>query len=289
MKKSSLIFVLMVIIILATAIFFSGCAIDDKEKSDELIVAVTVLPQKAFAEAVCGDLAEVIAMVPAGYSPGNYSPSPMEMQAFSDAKIYFTIGVPTESANILPNTKDMKIVSLAEKVSAVYPDRQFSSGGRDPHIWLSPKRAKVIVETIAEQMGKLDEANADIYASNAQNYIEKLDELDAYIQQIFSEADSKTFITFHPSYGYIAADYGLEMLSLEQDGKEATALHLQEIIDIAKAKGIKVIFSQVQIDSRQPDAFAQETGGKKVMLNPLSEDYIQNMKNITMAIAEAIK
>ncbi len=77
-------------------------------------------------------------MVPAGTSPGNYEPTPMEMEAFSEAKVYFTIGVPTEKANILPEAKDMEVVDLASIVAGQYPDRLFSSGSRDPHIWLSP-------------------------------------------------------------------------------------------------------------------------------------------------------
>lgn len=287
MKKIRLLIITALLVIIFFTLLFFGCAVDDKKS--ELIVAVTVLPQKTFAEAVCGDLATVIAMVPPGYSPGNYQPTPMEIELFSDAKVYFTIGVPTEKANILPYTENMKIVDLAKEVSSVYPDRQFPSGGRDPHIWLSPKRVKIIVETIAFEMGKLDEENAGIYTATAKQFIEKLDKLDANIKQTFSDAQNKTFITFHPSYGYIADDYGLEMIALEQDGKQATPLHLQETIDIAKQKGIKVIFSQAQIDSKQPDAFAEEVGGEKIMLNPLSEDYINNLESIALAIASAIK
>ena len=258
-------------------------------KDGKIIIAVTVLPQKALVEAVCGDLGEVVAMVPPGNSPGNYEPTPMAMEKFSKASIFFTIGVPTETANILPKATDMKVVKLQEKVAAKYPDREFAPGKRDPHIWLSPKRAKTMVEVIAQEMSSLDEKNKNTYQKNAQTYIEELDKLDKDIKTTFEGVKNKKFIVFHPAYGYLADDYGLQMVELEQDGKEATPQHLQEVIDLAKKENLKVIFSQAEIDSKQPEAFAEEIGGKKVQLDPLSENYIPNLKNMTKSIVEAMK
>ena len=134
---------------LALALCLVNVPIAAGAEEERMVVAVTILPQKTMVEAVAGDLVDVIAMVPAGTSPGNYEPTPMEMESFSKAKIYFTIGVPTEKTNILPEAKDMEIVDLASIVAEQYPDRLFSSGSRDPHIWLSPKRAIVIDDEIA--------------------------------------------------------------------------------------------------------------------------------------------
>jgi len=271
--------------------FISGCSSNEttKDKDIKTTVAVTVLPEKAFVEEVCGNLVDVITVVPPGYSPGNYEPTPVEIESFSKASIYFTIGVPTEKANILPKSKNIKIVDLETKVANKYSDREFSAGSRDPHIWLSPKRAKVMVETIAQEMSSIDSKNAEIYNENAQDYLKKLDQLDSEIKAMFKDRQNKKFIVFHPSYGYLADDYGLKMYALEQDGKEATPQHLQEMIDLAKAENIKVIFSQADIDSKQPAAFAEEIGGTKEMLNPLSADYITNLRNMTKAISGAMK
>jgi len=275
-------------------LFIIGCnRTEETEKTEatyiKTTVAVTVLPQKAFAEAVCGNLAEVITMVPPGNSPGNYEPTPVEMESFSKAAIYFTIGVPTEKANILPKANKMKIVDLNTKVAAKYPDREFSAGSRDPHIWLSPKRAKVMVETIAQEMSIIDQKNAETYQKNALDYLNKLDQLDREIKAMFEGLTNKKFIVFHPAYGYLADDYGLTMYALEQNGKEATPQHLQEMIKLAKAENIKVIFSQAEIDSKQPQAFAEEIGGTKEMIDPLSADYITNLQTMTKAISRAMK
>ena len=46
-------------------------------EASKLTVAVTILPQKALVEGVAQGLADVVVIVPAGSSPGNYEPTPM--------------------------------------------------------------------------------------------------------------------------------------------------------------------------------------------------------------------
>jgi len=291
MRYKKVVYAVLSLTLALSLLLLSGCGNQRTSKADnkKTVVAVTVLPQKALVEAVCGDLAEVVTIVPPGNSPGNYEPTPQEMENFSRASVYFTIGVPTEKANILPKAEDMKIVDLPAWVAKEYSDREFSPGKRDPHIWLSPRRAKVMVEVIAETMAGFDAENAQAYQDNAEAFLKELDRVDAEITETFAAIQNKTFIVFHPAYGYFADDYGLEMYALEENGKEATPQHLQDMIDLAEAENIKVIFSQAEIDSKQPDAFAEEIGGEKVMLDPLSEDYIANLEHMAKAISGAVQ
>jgi len=253
------------------------------------IIAVTIVPEETFVKAVCGDLAEVITLVPPGNSPGNYEPTPEQMEKFSKASLYFAIGVPTEAANILPDAGDVKIVSLQDEAAAVYAERTFESGERDPHIWLSPKRAKVMVEAIARELVELDGANKDTYQINAEAYIKQLDDLDKEITAALEGVKDRKFIVYHPAFGYLAYDYGLTMYSLEEEGKEATAQHLTEMIDLAKSENIKAIFYQEEIDSSQSEAFAEEIGGRTIQLAPLSPDYIENLKAMAEVMAEVMQ
>jgi len=166
MKKAICTMLGLVALILSLLVV-TGCNSEkaaDKSAVSKPIIAVTIVPEQTFVEAVCGDSAEVITLVPPGNSPENYEPTPQEREKFSKASLYFSIGVPTEEANILPKVGDIKVVSLQKEVAAVYPERTFESGERDPHIWLSPKRAKVMVETIAREMGGFDAANKETYA-----------------------------------------------------------------------------------------------------------------------------
>ena len=61
------------------------------------------------------------------------------------------------------------------------------------------------------------------------------------------------------------------------------------MIELAKKENIKVIFYQAEIASAQAEAFADEIGGKTMMLDPLSTDYVENMKKMAQIIAETVK
>lgn len=291
----------LILLLLAGLLSVAGCASatpaasgtpGTSENDGKITVAVTIVPEKTFVEAVCGDLVNVVCMVPPGSSPENYEPTADQMEDFSDASLYFAVGVPTEESNILPRAAEiqgMKVVKLQDTVSSVYPDREFAPGEKDPHIWLSPKRVKVMVDTIADEMGALDPENKGTYTANAEKYMEELDKLDAQLKTTFAGVKNKGFVVYHPAFGYLADDYGLSMVALEEEGKEATPQHMQEVIDLAKKQGIKVIYYQQEIDSKQSESFAEELGGKTVQLAPLAADYIENLKKMANTMAEAMR
>ena len=289
MKKLIKNIALTVMIIITMCLF--GCSSQEKNQrvGEKPIIAVSIVPEQSYVKAVCGDLVDMVTLVPPGSSPENYEPTAQEMEKFSNASLYFSIGVPTEKENILPNVGNVKVISLQDEVSAVYEDRKFESGERDPHIWLSPKRVKVMVETIARQVSEIDPKNKETYEKNATDYIAQLDEVDNEIKEALKDVKSKKFIVYHPAFGYIASDYGLKMYALEEEGKEATAKHLQEMIDLSKEENIKVIFYQEEIDSSQSKAFAEEIGGKTIQLAPLAADYIENLKRMADTMAEVME
>lgn len=269
---------------------FAGCGSkNDVESSDKPVIAVSIVPEKTFVEKICGEHTEVVSIIPPGSSPENYEPSPKEIQKISDAKIYFSIGVPAEETNIMPSISDETIkISLNEIVKGEYSELKIGEG-RDPHIWLSPKRVIVMVETIRDEMIKLDPDNKSDYEKNAEDYINKLKGVDEEIKDALEGVSNRKFIVFHPAFGYLADDYDLEMYPLEEEGKEATPKHLQEMIDLAKNEEIKVIFYQDEIDSSQSKAFAEEIGGETIGLSPLSPDYIDNMKEMARVMAGNMK
>lgn len=256
------------------------------------IVAVTITPEKSFVEAVCGDKVDVVVMVPPGNSPENYEPTPKEMEQFSKAKIYFTIGVPTESSYILPKAKEiseMKVIKLQDEVAKTYNELEIAPGQRDPHIWLSPKRAKEMVKIINREVGQLDTENAKEYEKNAQAYEAELDHLDDKIKTILADVKNRKFIVFHPAFAYLADDYDLKMFALEEEGKETTPQRLREMLDFAKAENIKAVFYQAEISNKQAQSFAEEIGGKTVQLEPLALNYIENFKKMAELMAEVMK
>lgn len=312
--KEKIIITIMILII-AAGLF--GCTNINKNTDDDgkITVAVSVVPGAAFVKAVAGDLVNTVTVIPKGYSPANYLPTTLEMQALSDADIYFVMQMPAEDANILPKVSDFNediiLVNLRDAVSKEYPlmyvdghshgdedehedheeegknedeDEHEDEMTVDPHIWLSPKRVIVIVQTIADELSAMDSENESVYRANAKEYIEKLVELDIEIGNIIADSNSRAFMIYHGSYGYFADDYGLEMISLEADGKAATAAKMQTVIDMANEMGITAIFYQDEFDDNQAKTIAEEIDGVVKRAAPLSENYIEELENFAKAL-----
>ena len=96
---------------------------EENDDTAKKVIAVTILPEKGFAEAIVGDGYEVAAMVPPGSSPENYEPSPMEMEKLSKAEIFFSIGVAAENTKTFESLKEkVEVVPLHEMVAEKYPE-----------------------------------------------------------------------------------------------------------------------------------------------------------------------
>ncbi len=281
---------LFMILILSSLLALFSCSETGNEKSDLIQVSVSILPQKTFVEAVAKDKADVNVVIPPGGSPATYEPTPQEVAKLADASLYVAIGVPTEATNIIPliDTDTTKLVMLANLVKETYPDIMLSETNRDPHIWLSVKRVIVMTGIIADELSLLDPDNAAFYQDNADAYIASLTTLMEEANAKLSSLQNRTFIVFHPAFRYLAEDFNLEMIALEQDGKEATAERIAEMIDFAKTEGIKVIFYQAEFSSVQAQSFAEEIGGETMMLAPLSPDYIQNLEAMIDLLYEVL-
>ncbi|MGB3368468.1 MAG: zinc ABC transporter substrate-binding protein, partial [Acidaminobacteraceae bacterium] len=264
--------------------------------------------------------AKVITMIPQGYSPENYQPKPSDLEDLSNADIYFTIDVPTESANILPSLRDLnsniKIADLFDAVADEYNVLSFDlyeefatdntstqssettevvsqdghdDVGVDTHIWLSPKRVKVMAKFVLDEVILADVENKDFYTDNYNNFIVELDELDMYIKDSLKDQNNKSFIIYHPSLGYYADDYNLNMIAIEENGKTATAKSLEMVIEFSKANDIRVIFYQSEIDSSQVKVIASEVDGEVIEINPLSENIIENLYMMTDTLKSNLK
>jgi zinc transport system substrate-binding protein len=299
LNKKVLTLVLLIIISISS---FSAAAA-------EITVAVTIMPQLEMVKAIAGDKIKVVEMIPKGFSPSNYAPSPAEMQAFNDSSTYFSIGVPADMQNILPRAEeqnDLKVVKLFERVESKYPHHYFGeaeadskqaedeaddhghrhAGARDPHIWLSPARVGYMVEIMRDELIKVLPEYESEFKENAEGYLTKLSKIDQENKKMLAPYKGESILVYHPSFGYFTEHYGLKMMAIEAAGKEPGPRHLKEIIESARQQGIKNVFYQAEIDSTKTRAVAEELGGETVKLNPLAQNYIENLK-IMAATMEA--
>jgi zinc transport system substrate-binding protein len=284
-------FALMIIaaISLLVLLFFLMAGTEPISKDSKIEIIVSILPQKEFVSAVGGDHVRVRELIPPGASPATYDPSPRDLMAIEDADIYFRVGyIPFEAAHleaIQSTNPTLRVVDTSEGIKIRHVDEHGEHIGIDPHLWLSPRLVKQQVENIYSGLAEIDPANAAKYRANADTYIARLDELDRDLETAFSELDTDVLMVFHPAWGYLADDYGLMQISIENEGKDPSPGELQETIELALEKNVRVIFIQEQFDKSVAESVAEEIGAVVIQIDPLAEAYIQNMKSIGEVIS----
>lgn len=282
MKATSRLLALVLLLLTALPLL-SACGEEDTRP----VVAVTIAPEAGLVRAVAGEDFRIVTLVPPGYSPEAYEPTVRELADFGRAEVYFSIGVPVEATSILPSLASAtRRVSLDEAASAVYPELTIG-GERDPHVWLSPKRLALMVALIADELSAANPERAETYRRNAAATLAELGAIDERIRTSLAASGVSDIIVYHPAFGYLADEYGLTMHALERDGREPTAAELAATVDFARERGIRTVFYQAETDSRGARAFAEEIGGRAVMLSPLAEDVLGNLEIMAEAIAAA--
>jgi zinc transport system substrate-binding protein len=261
-------------------------------------VFVSILPQKYFVERVGGKRIKVNVMVLPGHSPATYEPTPRQLLRLSDARAYFRIGVPFEESwieRIRAANPRMNIIDTSGGIGLLHPQRSglaldasHLGHDKDPHSWTSPPVVGIQSQQIRDALVELDPANKREYEANHRRFAQALKELDQYIRNRLRDIDRRSFLVFHPSWGYYAQTYGLRQISIEKQGKVPGAKQLTEIIDLARSEGIKVIFIQRQFSRETAESIARAIGAKMITVDPLAENYIDNLKHVTDTFAQAM-
>ncbi len=159
--------------------------------------------------------------------------------------------------------------------------------GDDPHIWLSPVNAKMMINDLLNALIEVDPDNADIYNENAGNYLDRLNSLHEEVEEALHPHHGRKFLIYHPSMNYFAHEYGLVQIGVEREGQEPGASGLAAVIEQAKEENIRVVFVSPQFDESNAQTIADEIDGEVITLNPLAEKYIENIEDITSKLVDA--
>ena len=115
---------------------------------------------------------------------------------------------------------------------------------------------------------------------------QKLLDLDEEVGEMCRYATNQYFIIYHPALTYLARDYALQQVAIENEGKEASAKRLAEIIDNARRDGIKRVFYQSEFPRSSVEVVCEDIGAEAVEINPLAEDIVGNIRDIAILITE---
>ena len=268
-----------------------------------LQVAVGVAPVEYFAKRIGGQFIQTTVLVPAGADAHTYEPKPSQMRALSGAAMYLSVGLEFEQAwepRLKAANRALLFVRLEQGLSLMpmpehheehHAGHHDEGPEMDPHVWVSPANVRHMAGMIAQALAKADPAHAQVYAANLAAFVKDIDAVDADLRAAFAglPAEHRTFLVFHPAWGYLARDYGLTQTAIEFEGKEPSPRRLGAVIAQAKSKGVKVIFVQPQMSRRTAESIAQALGAKVLVVDPLAGDWAANLRAVAATFREALR
>ena len=144
-------------------------------------------------------------------------------------------------------------------------------GEFDPHVWLDPINAKVVVHEIEKALVKADPKNAKKYEANAVRMAGKLDQLVTELRVQLQPVQGKGFIVFHDAYQYFEQRFGVAAIGSITVSPEVMP-GAERVRDLReKIRGLRAtcVFSEPQFEPKLVRTLVDGTGAQTGVLDPL--------------------
>jgi zinc transport system substrate-binding protein len=297
----------MVLILMAAAVL-AGCgASEDGGEADATTrpaIVAGFYPLAWAAEQVAGEGAEVTNLTPPGAEPHDLELSARDAERIRDANLVLLVG-----AGFQPALEDAAADAEAPVFDALdglellegadehgdeeepEDDQAAEESTSDPHFWLDPLRFARVVERLGAELGREDAA-----ASLAAD----LRALHRDFAQGLADCERREIVTSHAAFGYLAARYDLEQISVTGLSPEAepTPRELEEVVEHVREAGATTVFFETLVSPRIAETVAREAGAKAGVLNPLEgltaeeidagADYVSVMRDNLAALRAAL-
>ena len=262
MKKTlkAIKFTLLVSIILIFSTNLSGCTSSNSTNGKIKIVA-TLFPQYDFARQIVKNKADVTLLLPPGSEAHSFDPSANDMLNISNSDIFLYTGKYMEpwADRLISgiNDKSLIIKDLSQNIPLIKNDYESSHDEQseneheheheyDPHFWLDPTLASLMVDNILDALCQKDPDNSEFYKSNATDYKSKLKNLDNDFFNVIKNAKRNT-IVFAGKFAhlYFVKRYNLNYEAALKNCSSQTEPSLQKltyIINFIKNNHIPVVY-----------------------------------------------
>ncbi len=242
-------------------------------------VAVTVKPLHSLVAGIMQGVAEPVLIMRSSASPHHYTLRPSERRALAEASLIFWVGAELESFmprllnNLDPSTTSIALIESDDMM--LLPARSIGSDTRshsriDPHIWLSAHNAHVMVDVIADELSKLDQAHAPAYNANRISLHRRINETDDRIGRKLS-GKSSAFLSYHDAYQYFENTYGLNQAGFVSSGEEISpsAKYVHALRDIIHQQQLQCLFYEAPVRPPLVDTLTRGLAVKVVELDAI--------------------
>lgn len=257
-------------------------------------VTVSIFPIYDLVRRVAGPDADVSLLLQPGHNEHAFDPTPKDIEHAAQSKLGVMVGLgldPWMEKLMKDAAPTARVLKVGDRVPTLTIDQDpigahdhehghdddhddhdhEAKGAQDPHVWLDPQRAQLIVRAIAEELGRVDSAHAVAYR-------ERATELDASLVALDKEAETRLrplkqrgFVTFHGSFGYFAERYKLSILAVIEPfpGSQPTGEYVSKVLAVIKDKNVPALFSEPQLDARPAKVLAAEAKIPLGVLDPV--------------------
>ena len=284
-----------VLVLCLSIILLAACGKPQKKATDGLSVVTTIFPTYDFARNIVGENGEVTLLLKPGEESHSYEPTPQDILKIRSCDVFVYVGGESDTwvENVLKSSgnEKMQVVTLMDCVKPIEEERREGMDGGDDdgeteydeHIWTSPKNSALMTEKIAEAVIAADPARSEEYRSNADEYVKKLNALDAKLTDIAENSERKLLIFADRfPFLYFVREYGLEYYAAFpgcSEESEASAATVAFLINKVRDNKLPYVMTIEMSAGKIADSICAETGCEKLTLhscNNISRDEYEN-------------
>lgn len=197
----------------------------------------------------------------------DYTLQTNQMRAFESADAIVISGAGLETFLKESTSKSTTVIDASLGISLICNESEHDHDSshnhdKDPHIWLSPAKAKEMSQNICDGLSALYPQLKVTFEQNLSELISDLDALEAYGHNQLQLLNSRDIITFHDGFSYMAEAFDLNIVHAieEESGSEASAAELIEITNIVEDHNISAIFIESNGSTSAAQIISRETG-----------------------------
>lgn len=241
---------------------------DDGARAEPFRVVTTFTIIRDMAQNVAGDAAVVESITRPGAEIHDYQPTPGDIVKAQSADLVLWNGLNLERwfERFFENVSDVPSAVVSEGIEPMSIGGGPYTGKPNPHAWMSPTAAIAYVENIRKALSEHDPKNADVYATNAAAYAEKIKALDASVRERISAVPEaqRWLVTSEGAFSYLARDYDMKeafLWPINAD-EQGTPQQVRQVIDLVRANSIPVVFSESTVSDKPARQVAKESGAR---------------------------
>ena len=161
--------------------------------------------------------------------------------------------------------------------------------GLDPHLWLDPANARILLDVISSTLAGLDPTHADTYRANAAQAKKAIEALTRELDTALRPIRGRPFIVFHDAYQYFEHRFNVEASGsiAMGDASGPGPARIAAIRQKVQALGAHCVFSEPQFQSKIITTVIEGTTARLATLDPLGatlkpgpELYSQLLRNL---------